>query len=247
MRISVITTVLNRRDTIQDALDSLARQDHADVEHIVVDGSSRDGTREILERNRARISTLVCEKDAGMYHALNKGIALATGDVIGFLHADDTLAHERVLSRIAHALADVRFDAAYGDLVYVSKRDTARVVRHWRAGPFSRSRLAWGWMPPHPTFYARRAVYERLGAFDTRHRIAADYDCLLRFLGKGGVVPAYLPEVLVRMRLGGASNGSLRRIVRKSWEDYRALRENEVGGLRALACKNLGKLAQFRA
>lgn len=245
MKISVITAVLNRRDTIQAALDSLARQDHAEVEHIVVDGGSVDGTIEILEANCRRVSVLVSEKDRGIYDALNKGIALASGDVIGFLHADDVFADGRVLSRIAQVLSDPRVDAAYGDLVYVRRDDLDRVVRHWRAGPYSRSRLAWGWMPPHPTFYVRRSVYERLGGFDARHRIAADYDCVLRFLGAGGVVPAYIPEILVRMRLGGASNASLRRILRKSWEDYVALRENGVGGVGALAWKNFGKLGQF--
>jgi len=245
LKISVITAVLNRRDTIQAALDSLALQDHADVEHIVVDGGSDDGTVEILERNRHRLSTLLSEKDRGIYDALNKGIALASGDVVGFLHADDVLADSRVLSRIAGALRDPHVDAAYGDLVYVRKDDIERVVRRWRAGPYSRSRLAWGWMPPHPTFYVRRSVYGRLGGFDTRHRIAADYDCVLRFLGAGRVVPTYIPEVLVRMRLGGESNASVGRIVRKSWEDYVALRDNGIGGLGALAWKNLGKLGQF--
>lgn len=245
MKISIITAVLNRRDTIQQALDAVARQDHGDIEHIVIDGASEDGTREILERNRSRIDVLVSEKDSGIYEALNKGVALASGEVVGFLHADDTFADERVVSRIAATLADPGADAAYGDLVYVSKDDAQRVVRRWRAGRFSRSRLAWGWMPPHPTFYARRRVYEALGAFDARHRIAADYDCMLRFLGPGGVVPIYIPEVLVRMRMGGASNRSLGNILRKSREDYLAMRRNGVGGLAALACKNLAKLGQF--
>lgn len=247
MKISVITAVLNRRDTIQAALDSLASQDYAEIEHIVVDGGSDDGTLAVLEANRARISTLLSESDRGIYDALNKGIALASGEVVGFLHADDVFADDRVLSRIASAMRDPCVDATYGDLVYVRRDDPDRVVRYWRAGSYSRSRLAWGWMPPHPTFYVRRSVYGRLGGFDTRHRIAADYDCMLRFLGAGGVAPAYIPEVLVRMRLGGASNASVGRILRKSWEDYLALRRNGVGGLGALAWKNFGKLGQFWA
>ena len=247
MKISVITAVFNGRETLEEALDSVARQDHPAIEHVVVDGGSTDGTAGILARYRDRIDVLVSERDEGIYDALNKGIALATGDAIGFLHADDLYAHDGVVSLIARALADPAVDAAYGDLVYVRRNDATRVIRRWRAGRFSRRRLAWGWMPPHPTFYARRAVYERLGAFDTRHRIAADYDCMLRFLGPGGVLPAYIPEELVRMRAGGASNRSFANVVRKSWEDYRALRANGVGGLGALAWKNVGKVSQFFA
>lgn len=245
LKISVITAVFNSRGTIQETLDSVAKQDCGHLEHVVVDGASTDGTGEILERNRTRIDILVREKDEGIYDALNKGIGLATGDVIGFLHADDVFADNRVISRIASAFADPAIDAVYGDLVYVSSTDTAQVIRHWRAGEFSRGRLAWGWMPPHPTFYVRRRVYEQLGRFDTRFRIAADYDCILRFLGRGGVVPAYIPEVLVKMRLGGASNRSISGVLRKSWEDYRILKRSGLGGLRALAWKNLSKVRQF--
>jgi glycosyltransferase len=245
MKVSIITAVFNRRDTIEDALDAVSRQDYAGIEHIVVDGASQDGTVEVLERRRSGIAVLVSERDDGIYDALNKGIGLATGDVIGFLHADDLFADDRVVSRIAAAFADPSVEAVYGDLDYVSRTDAQRVIRRWRAGTYSPRRLAWGWMPPHPTFYVRRRVYERLGGFDTRHRIAADYDCILRFLGRGGIVPAYIPEVLVRMRLGGESNRSVGNILRKSVEDYRALRVNGVGGMGALAWKNLSKLGQF--
>jgi glycosyltransferase len=247
VKISIITAVFNGRDTIEQALDSVARQDYPQIEHVVIDGGSTDGTAEILARRRGDIDVLVSEKDEGIYDALNKGLRLASGDAIGFLHADDLFADERVVSRVAGALADAAVDAAYGDLVYVRRSDTTRVIRRWRAGRFSRRRLAWGWMPPHPTFYVKRSVYERLGGFDTRHRIAADYDCMLRFLGPGGVVPAYIPEVLVRMRAGGASNRSIVNVMRKSWEDYRSLRANRVGGVGALAWKNIGKVGQFFA
>ena len=245
MKISIITTVRNGKETIGDAVNSVYRQFHADIEHIVIDGASTDGTLEVLEGYRDHIAALVSEKDSGMYEALNKGIARATGDVVGFLHADDLFEDYRTVSRIALAFADPAVDAVYGDLVYVDRADTARVIRRWRAGAFSRGKLGWGWMPPHPTFYARRSVYERLGAFDTSYRIAADYDCILRFLGRGGIVPAYIPAVLVRMRMGGASNQSLSNILHKSREDFRALRRNGIGGLGALAWKNLSKIRQF--
>lgn len=245
MKISVITAVFNARDTIRDALNSVSEQDYSDIEHVVVDGASTDGTAEIIESCRSSIDVLVSERDEGIYDALNKGIAIASGDVIGFLHADDLFSDHRVLSRIAHAMADQAVDAVYGDLNYVSRRDSQRVIRHWQSGVFSKRRLSWGWMPPHPTFYVRRRVYERLGAFDTSFRIASDYDCMLRFLAQGDIVPKYIPEVLVVMRVGGASNRSLENVLQKSCEDYRALRRNRVGGIGSLVCKNLSKIGQF--
>ncbi len=245
MRVSIITAVRNSRATLADALDSALAQDHPDKELIVIDGASTDGTLDVVQRYVTRLAYIVSEPDRGIYDALNKGIRLATGDVIGFLHADDRYADDRVLSRIAAALADPGVDACYGDLRYVRQDHPHRVVRHWRAGPYHPRRLVWGWMPPHPTFYARRAIYRRLGGFDTRYRIAADYDCLLRFLGAGRIACAYIPEVLVHMRVGGASNRSLRNLLQKSSEDYQALRCNRVGGWGTLLMKNLRKLPQF--
>jgi glycosyltransferase involved in cell wall biosynthesis len=241
---SIITACRNAAGTLGAALDSLERQAGASVQHVVVDGASTDNTLELLHARPRAGRVLVSEPDHGFYDALNKGLVRCTGDVVGLLHANDVYAHDRVLARVGALFADGDVEAVYGDLEYVSAA-SGRVVRRWRAGEFTPGRLARGWMPPHPTFFARRSLYERLGGFDTRYRIAGDYDLLLRFLGRGGVRPAYLPEVLVRMRLGGMSNRSLANIARKSAEDYRALRANGVGGVAALAWKNLGKLGQF--
>lgn len=188
---------------------------------------------------------IVSEPDRGIYDALNKGIRAATGDVIGLVHSDDFLAHPLVLERVAARFAETGADAVYGDLDYVSASDTTRVIRHWRSGAFTPQKLARGWMPPHPALFLRREVFERLGSYDTSYRIAADYDAILRYFGRGGICPAYLPEVLVKMRVGGESNRSLGRILRKSREDYRALRSNGVSGLGALVWKNASKLPQF--
>jgi glycosyltransferase len=245
MKFSVVTAVYNNRETIAQALDSALAQDHPNVELIVIDGGSTDGTLQVLQGYADRLAVLVSEPDRGIYDALNKGIERASGEVVGFLHSDDLFADTAVLSRLAAAFADPAVDAAYGDLLYVSKDDPSRVVRTWRSDAFSATRLARGWMPPHPTFYVRRAVYQRLGGYDTTYRIAADYDCVLRLLGRGGVNAAYIPEILVKMRVGGASNRSLKNILQKSREDYRALRVNGVGGIAALAWKNLSKLPQF--
>ena len=245
MKISIITATWNCADAIADCLASVAGQSYPDREHIVIDGASTDGALAVLEAHRAQLAVLISEPDRGIYDALNKGIARASGEVIGFLHADDCYADAEVLACIAAAFADPAVDAVYGDLVYVRQADTDRVIRYWRTGEYRPARLHWGWMPPHPTLYLRRALYERHGVFDLRYRIAADYDLMLRLLSRltGRVI--YLPQVLVRMRLGGISNRSLRHILRKSWEDYRALRDNQMGGIAALAWKNLSKLPQF--
>ena len=245
MKISIITATRKCAGTIADCLASVAGQSYPDREHIVIDGASTDGALAILEAHRAQLAVLISEPDRGTYDALNKGIARASGEVIGFLNADDLYADPEVLARIATAFADPAVDAVYGDLVYVSQADTDRVIRYWRAGEYRPSRLHWGWMPPHPTLYLRRALYERHGVFDLHYQIAADYDLMLRVLSRltGRVV--YLPQVLVRMRLGGISNHQLRNILRKSWEDYQALRTNRMGGLGALAWKNLSKVPQF--
>ncbi len=245
IKISIITAVCNNCETISAALDSALGQVGANIELVVIDGGSTDGTLEVLRSYADRLAVLVSEPDRGIYDALNKGIGRASGDVVGFLHSDDLFANPDVLSRIAAAFADPEVEAVYGDLLYVRKDNPDQVVRYWRSGVFSGRRLAWGWMPPHPTLYVRRDVYEQHGLFDTSFRIAADYDFILRLLGRGGVGVRYIPDVLVKMRVGGASNRSIRNIVRKSREDLRALRRNGVGGIGSLAWKNLSKLPQF--
>jgi glycosyltransferase involved in cell wall biosynthesis len=245
MKISVITAVRNRVATVGEALDSVQSQSWADVEHVVVDGVSTDGTLELLETRRREIAVLVSERDSGIYDALNKGLNLATGDVIGLMHSDDIYADKHVLADIAAAFDDPKIDAVYGDLNYVARNDTSRVIRRWRSGEYSRVRLAEGWMPPHPTLYLRRHVIEHWGGFDETFRIAADYDVILRYFARGRIRPAYVPRVLVKMRVGGESNRSLARVFCKSREDYVALRRNRVGGLRTLVRKNFSKIRQF--
>jgi glycosyltransferase len=245
LKISVITAVYNRIATIGDALESVRAQTWQDVQHVVIDGASTDGTLELLQARRDEIAVLVSEPDNGIYDALNKGIARATGDVIGLMHSDDLYADQSVLADVAAALDDPKADAVYGDLEYVAQDDTSRVIRRWRSGAYSPELLHRGWMPPHPTLYLRRQVIERWGAFDASYRIAADYDAVLRYFGRGGIRPAYVPRVLVKMRVGGESNRSVGRMMRKSKEDYTALRRNQIGGLVTLARKNFSKLGQF--
>lgn len=245
LKISVVTATWNCLGTIADCLASISSQSYPNREHVVIDGDSKDGTVEFLQSHNNKIAVLVSEKDRGIYDALSKGIKLATGDVVGFLHADDVYGDSEVLARIADAFADPTVCAVYGDLVYVSKDNPQRIVRYWKSSPFSSRRLSWGWMPPHPTLYVRREWYERLGGFDTNYRISADYFSVLSLFSTVGFKAIYLPHVLVKMRLGGISNRSFSNIVLKSREDLDALRRSRVGGFGTLIWKNLIKVNQF--
>lgn len=245
MLISIVTAVYNRREVIGGALASVASQSYVSREHILIDGASTDGTLDLLHAQLHPDQTLVSERDGGIYEALNKGIAKAKGDVIGLLHSDDLFASPDVLTWVAALFSDPKVDAVYGDLQYVSARNTDYVIRHWTAGHFEPAYLSRGWMPPHPTLFLRREVFERFGNYDTSYRISADYDAILRYFGKGKIRSAYIPEVLVKMRVGGESNESLSKLLQKSREDYRALRTNGVGGINTLAAKNLSKIKQF--
>lgn len=249
MKISVITVTFNCVSTIADCLAAVAGQSYTNREHIVIDGGSTDGTKNVLESRRDQLAVLISEPDRGIYDALNKGISRASGNVIGLLHADDLYADPDVLTRVVAAFRHHpelgRVDAVYGDLMYVAKDDTSRVIRYWRSGAYRPALLRRGWMPPHPTLFLRRGLYHQFGGFDTSYRIAADYDLILRVLSQMQGRAMYLPNVLVRMRVGGASNRSLRQILLKSREDYRALRVNHVGGVGALMWKNLSKVPQF--
>ena len=250
MRFSIITVCYNPGKSISDTIESVLSQDYPDIEHIIVDGHSTDGTVELVRSYGDKISTFVSEPDEGLYDALNKGINLAAGDVIGFVHSDDSYADSSVLSSIARTFETSKADAVYGDLVYVSRGNPDRVVRYWRSGSFSPSRLRFGWMPPHPALYITKTVYEKAKLangqyFDTDFACAADYDFMMRLLTKHKVRPVYLPKIIVKMRLGGVSNGSLKYLVRKSREDYLAMKRNNIGGLNTLVAKNFRKLPQF--
>ncbi len=245
MKITVITVVYNRAATVAQAVQSTLTQTFQDIDVVVQDGNSTDGTLDVLRGFDDHRVRLVSEPDNGIYDAINRGVARAEGDVIGLMHSDDFFAHDRVLEHVACAFADPKVDGVYGDLDYVSATNSDRVIRAWRAGEYRPERLSLGWMPPHPTLYLRRGVFEQWGCYDTQFRIAADYEAILRWLAKGRIRLAYLPEVMVHMRVGGESNSSFRRIVRKSREDYRALRKNDVGGFHTLLFKNISKISQF--
>ncbi|KAA1259829.1 PGL/p-HBAD biosynthesis glycosyltransferase [Rubripirellula obstinata] len=246
MKISVVTAVYNRERTIGDTFDSVAKQHHTDIEHIVVDGMSSDRTGDVIAANSDRIAISVREPDDGIYDAMNKGIRVATGDVVGFLHADDMLASPTALASVADKFSSGNFDAIYADLEYVQGKNTDQVVRYWQSGEYDHQRMRWGWMPPHTTVFVRRTVYERLGGYLTEFGSAADYECMVRLMFRHKIQVGYIPEVTVKMRVGGKSNASLRNRLIANQLDRQAWR---VNGLRPpmflRISKPLQKLPQY--
>lgn len=245
MRISIITATYNSEKTLLDTLLSLEKQTHSDIEYIVVDGASKDNTIELIKSKCTRVSTIICEPDNGIYDALNKGIQAASGDIIGFLHSDDLLAYDDAIADIVKTFESSGCDAVYGDLEYVAQNDTTKRIRLWKSGSFSRLKMKLGWMPPHPSFYMKRDCYSEFGCFSLDYRISADYDSLLRYILKQRISIAYLPKVLVKMRVGGISNRSASSMINKSMEDIRAMKQNGIIWPIALAYTNLSKLPQF--
>ncbi len=225
MKLSVITVARNAAATISDTLRSVAEQSHPHVEHIVIDGASTDDTLQIV-RGFSHIAQLVSESDSGLYHAMNKGIRMATGEVIGILNADDVYAHADVLTSIANTFEDPDIDVSYGDLVYVERDHPDRVVRYWQSKPFSPGLFRRGWLPAHPTFFVRHSVYEKYGGFDLSYRIQSDFELTMRLLEIHRVPSRYLPEILVRMRMGGATNNSIANMIKGNMESYRACRRH---------------------
>lgn len=228
MKISIITVCRNAAATLPDTLASVRGQAYGEIEHLVIDGGSGDATREILGRPENGGVKWLSEPDRGIYDAMNKGLALAIGEVIGFLNADDFYGDRRVLGWVAEAFADPRVDAVYGDLLYVAREHPERVVRYWRSCPYRPGLFQRGWAPPHPTFFVRAGVYRRLGGFSLKYGLAADTELMLRFLEKDRITSRYLHHTLVHMRLGGVTNRSLGNIVKQNREVLEAFRDNEI-------------------
>lgn len=244
MKISIITITFNSAKTLQRALDSVQSQSYGNIEHVIVDGASTDGTRAMIETYAAKYPNVrwISEKDDGIYNAINKGIRMATGDIIGFLHSDDIFNSSDSIEQIAAAFETGDVDVVYGDLQYCR---AGKVVRKWNSNSFNPRSLKYGWMPPHPTVYVRREVYEQVGPYDEWFRISADYDMMLRIF-KSNHTTHYIPSILVSMETGGASNKDTRARLSKTQEDYLVLKKNHVGaGLLTVLCKQLRKIKQF--
>lgn len=245
MKVSIVTVTYNSAATIFDTLHSVRKQTYKDIEHIIVDGNSTDNTLKIIADFHHN-GPLVSEKDNGIYDAMNKGIMMATGDIVGILNSDDYLADDTAIQRIVEKFNQTSCDAVYGDLLFVHPENTSRITRKWVAGSFKKKKFLSGWMPPHPTFYVKRSCYDQYGLFNIQLKSSADYDLLLRFLFVNQLKVEYLPAILIHMRVGGQSTRSFLNRLKAHREDYKAWRLNAQNPhWYTLILKPLRKISQF--
>lgn len=248
MKISIITVTFNNAKVISDCLASVNSQKHDNIEHIVIDGASTDTTLSLLKSKRSQLKTLISEPDKGIYDAMNKGIKIATGEIIGFLNSDDFYASDDVISRVASVFHnDPSLDACYADLIYTDKIDTSKIIRYWKSSEFLPGSFSKGWCPPHPTFFARSSVYDRFGKFNLSYNISSDRELMMRFLEVHKINVCYVPELWVKMRMGGLSNNSLKNIFKQNLEDLHALKKHNLSNnmLIYLIYKILSRFKQF--
>ncbi len=245
-KISIITVSYNSGRTIEDTIKSVVNQSYPNIEYIIVDGKSKDNTLQIVDKYKDKIAKVVSEKDDGIFYAFNKGVRMATGDVVGIINSDDIYTDSTVIEEVAKAFAENDIDATYGDLVYVDPVDTSKLIRYWKSKEYRKSLFKLGWMPPHPTFFIKREFYEKYGDFNTWMKISNDYEIVLRFLYKYNAKAKYINKILIKMRAGGNSNGSLRKRYIANWEDRQSWKMN---GLRlpfySMWLKPLQKINQF--
>jgi glycosyltransferase involved in cell wall biosynthesis len=246
MKVSIITVCYNSASTIEATIKSVIEQDYNDIEYIIIDGKSSDTTLQIIEKYHLKISKILSEKDDGIYYAINKGIALATGDIIGVLHADDFYTDKNVITKVVNGFGRSNSDTSYGDLQYVERENIDKVTRNWKSGVYSKALFMKGWMPPHPTFFVKKECYNKYGVYNTSLKSAADYEMMLRLLYKNNCSTFYIPEVLVKMRVGGKSNITIVNRIKANREDKKAWLINGLKpGMFTLIRKPLSKLAQF--
>lgn len=249
IKVSLITVCFNSDKYLKSAIESVKMQKYSEIEYIIIDGCSKDGTMDIIKEYELQFNNRLkwtSEPDKGIYDALNKGVALATGDIIGFLHSDDLFNSQDTLQHIAHAFKDDDISAVYGDLVFVDQQDINKIVRNWKSQSFKPGLLQHGWMPPHPTLFMRREVYEKHGFFNTNLKCAADYDYILRVFRDPTLTFEYLPEVITKMRVGGVSTKGIKNIINKKKEDYWVLKNNKMPyPLWLLFTKNVLKIPQL--
>lgn len=245
-KVSIISVVYNNRQTVSDTIESVIKQDYQDIEYIIIDGNSDDGTKSLIQDYDENIDIFISETDEGIYDAMNKGLAQATGDIIGFLNGDDFYLDERVIQDIVEKFSSTQCEACYADLDYVDGKDTEKIIRRWKAGLYKKGAFFWGWMPPHPTFFASRKIYEKYGGFNLDLGSAADYEIMLRFIHKYDISVAYLSRTIIKMRAGGISNASILNRLKANKNDRKAW---EINGLTpkpyTLLLKPLRKLKQF--
>lgn len=228
MRVTLITATYNSQKYLEDCIVSVINQRYKDIEHIIIDGKSKDNTLAIIKKYESNIAGWISETDRGMYDAINKGMEMATGDIIGILNSDDMLDAEDVIECIVKAFEEKQVDSIYGDLEYVDPTDTNKIYRIWKGKEYKRSLFNFGWMPAHPTFYFRTGLFKKYGGYENHYFSAADYEFMARYLYKYRVSAYYLPKLIVKMRRGGQSNSSLRQRFRANRRDYLAMKKNNI-------------------
>jgi glycosyltransferase involved in cell wall biosynthesis len=243
--VSIITVCYNSSKTILDTIKSVNYQSYKNIEHVFIDGFSSDNTLELIKLNSKKRNLIISEEDSGLYDAINKGILNSTGDIIGILHSDDLFSSSEIISDLIEKIQDENLDGVHGDLYYVDKKNTKKIIRFWKSCEFKSRLLRKGWMPAHPTLFLKKEVYLKHGVFDKSFKIAADYDFMLRIYKDYDLKFGYLPKVVTKMRVGGVSNRGITNIIKKTKEDYRALRSNNVGGIFSVVLKNTTKIKQF--
>ncbi len=246
MKVSIITVCYNSASTIRDTIESVINQTYADIEYIVLDGASTDNTVEIINQYKSSIQTFISEKDNGMYDAINKGIKIATGDIIGILNSDDFYINNQIINKVANIFMKQDIEGIYGDLIYVDPVNTSKVIRKWVSGKYVKGAFLKGWMPPHPTFFVKKEVYNKYGLFNLQLSSAADYELMLRFIHKNNLKLGYLPENMVKMRTGGKSNISIFNRLKGNKEDRKAWKINNLKvKWYTLILKPLSKIKQY--
>lgn len=247
LKVSIITATYNSAKTLEMCMGSVLNQTYSNIEYIIVDGNSTDGTIELIESKAKTYNSItwVSEPDKGIYDALNKGIAKSTGDIVGLVHSDDFLSDTTIIASIVESFISSDADGIYGNLHYVAKNNTSKIVRNWESKPYNHKLLKQGWMPPHPTLYLKKKIYDTYGGFDLNFKIAADYDFVLRIFKQKQLTFYFLPVTIVKMRVGGASNRSIKNIIQKTTEDYTAVSNNETGNWLTIILKNFLKVKQF--
>jgi len=228
MKVSIITVTYNSGKYLEDCIRSVIMQGYPGIEHIIVDGKSTDNTLDIIKKYQANISKSISETDRGIYDAINKGMTMATGDIIGILNSDDILVDADVIESIVKVFEQNNVDTVYGDLEYVAANDTNKIIRIWKGRPFKKSRFRYGWMPAHPTFYIKRSLLQKYGYYENHYYTAADYEFMARYLYKNNLSAYYLPKLIVKMRMGGQSNQTLHKRLRANRRDYLAMKRNNI-------------------
>tara|TARA_B100001778_G_C18561387_1_gene617926 strand:+ start:69 stop:836 length:768 start_codon:yes stop_codon:yes gene_type:complete len=246
IKITIITVCFNSELTIEDTILSIMKQDYKNIEYIIIDGKSTDSTVKIIQKYNDYIDYFISENDNGIYDAMNKGISKATGQIIGILNSDDFYPNKYILSNVVKTFIKENCDAVYGDLLYVKHNNTKKVIRYWEAGEYNIKKIKNGWMLPHPTFFVKSSIYKRFGLYDIDLKSAADYEMIIKLLYKHNISAIYIPMILVKMRMGGASNSSILKRIRANKEDGIAWTKNQLNKPMFVRVKKpLQKIHQF--